>query len=123
MEINSQEKSFDTIIVPAREIGFQNVFLSQSCWHAVRIHISKIKDLRYIAVYRVAPLCQITHIAEIAEIYPYLNTRKYEIKFIGKPQAIGPIVRNVATLSMQTSRYAFREKILNAKHLGDIWSH
>lgn len=123
MEMNSQEKSFDTIIVPAREIGFQNVFLSQCCWHAVRIHISKIKDLRYIAVYRVAPLCQITHIAEIAEIYPYLNTRKYEIKFSGKPRSIDPVGRNGAALSMQTSRYAYLEKILNAKHLGDIWSN
>jgi ferrochelatase len=45
----------DTIVVPARDDGFQEIFLGQNRWHAVRIHGSMRPQIRYLAVYRVAP--------------------------------------------------------------------
>ena len=114
-------QTFDTIIVPAREDGFQSVFLGKRCWHAVRIHESKLAELKFVVAYRVAPLGEITHCAEILEIVPYLATRKYEIRFKGLPRAIGPILRTSSIPSMQTARYALMTNILRARTLEEIW--
>lgn len=42
----------DTIVVPAREDGFEEVFLGQDRWYQVRIHPLMISQLKYVAVYR-----------------------------------------------------------------------
>jgi hypothetical protein len=39
----------DTIVVPAREDGFKEVFLGENMWRAIRIHSSMIPKIRYIA--------------------------------------------------------------------------
>lgn len=115
--------TFDTIVVPAREEGFQQVFLGERCWFSIRISAKHLSKIKYIAAYQVSPIAAITHIAEIEKIEPYGNTGKYLLKFKGDAKPIGPIPRNEAsTTTMQSPRYALREKILNAQHLDAIWS-
>lgn len=65
----------DTIVVPAREDGFQDMFLGENRWYAIRIHGSMIPRLRYIAVYRVAPVSVVTHIAPVASIERWKGKR------------------------------------------------
>ncbi|MGH8245822.1 MAG: hypothetical protein ACREUU_05250, partial [Gammaproteobacteria bacterium] len=55
----------DTIVVPARDDGFHETFLGQNRWHAVRIHGAMRPQIRYLAVYRVAPMSAITHVAPV----------------------------------------------------------
>ena len=120
--IKEESDPFDTLIVPAQEAGFQESFINNKCWYAVRIN-SKHKDkIKYIAAYRVKPISAITHIAEVAEILPYQNTGKYLLRF--KEDAIP--IKNVprgsnSTISMQSIRYGLKEKILAATFLDDVW--
>src|SRR5690606_13374269 len=71
----------DTIVVPAREDGFKDVFLDENCWYAIRLNASMIPKLKYIAAYQVAPISAITHIAEIEKIDQYRDTNKYIVYF------------------------------------------
>ena len=50
----------DTIVVPAREDGFIETFLGEDRWHQVRIHGTMRPQIKYLAVYRVAPISAFT---------------------------------------------------------------
>lgn len=114
---------FDTIVVPAREEGFNEVFLKQHCWYAVRINAKHLSKLKFIAAYQVAPVAAITHVAEIRDIALYKDTGKYLIRFKGPATAIGPIARlDQSVVSMQSSRYALQEKLLAARNLDEVWA-
>lgn len=120
--IGVDSDKFDTIVVPARDEGFQQRFLNEHCWFAVRINAKHISKLKFIAAYQVAPVASITHIAEIEYIVPYNETGKYMIKFKAAPIAINPISRLYdSVVNMQSSRYALREKLLSAKNLDEVW--
>ena len=114
---------FDTIVVPAREDGFQKVFIGEDCWYAIRLNSKHIPKLKYIAAYRVAPIAAITHFAEIENIEPYGNTGKYLLRFKSPAVLIGPIPRTEQDeANLQSSRYALREKLLAAKRLDEVWA-
>lgn len=116
-------EKFDTIVVPAREEGFQQRFINENCWFAIRISAKHIPKLKYIAAYRVAPIGAITHLAEIEHIEPYGSTGKYLLKFKDTPVPIGPIPRiEISEVNMQSPRYALRDKLLTAAHLDKVWS-
>ena len=119
----TEDGLFDTIVVPAREEGFQERFIRENCWFAIRISAKHISKLKYIAAYRVAPIAAITHLAEISEIVPYENTGKYLLKFKSSAGIIGPIPRlEISEVNMQSPRYALKEKLLIAKNLDEVWS-
>ena len=61
----------DTIVAPARSEGFHEVFLGKNRWYAIRIQSSMKPKIHYIAVYQVAPVSAITHVAEVADIEPW----------------------------------------------------
>lgn len=118
-----ESEYFDTVVVPAREEGFQERFIGENCWFAIRINAKHIPKLKYIAAYRVAPIGAVTHIAEIESIVPYNNTGKYLLKFRSAATTIGPIPRlEHSLINMQSPRYALRDKILSAKTLDEIWA-
>ena len=58
----------DTIVVPARSDGFQEQFIGENRWYAIRIHSSMKPKIHYIAVYQVAPVSEIDYLAEVADI-------------------------------------------------------
>lgn len=121
--VGSGSDKFDTIVVPAREDGFKRRFLGEDCWFAVRINSKHIKKLKFIAAYQVAPVAAITHIAEIKDIKPYMDSGKYMIEFKGPAKAIGPIPRpENSEVNMQSPRYALHEKVLAAKNLDEVWA-
>jgi hypothetical protein len=121
--LNSDSEKFDTIVVPAREDGFQQRFIGENCWFAIRINAKHLSKIKYIAAYRVAPIAAITRLAEINEIVPYGNTGKYLLKFKEAPITIGPIPRiESSEINMQSPRYALKEKMLAATDLDKIWS-
>lgn len=115
---------WDTIVIPAKADGFNNVFMGQDCWYAIRINSKEINKFKYIAAYQVAPISAITHIAEIKEIVPYLNSGKFLVRFKTKAQELKRPVRlqrGQVGSQPQSPRYTTYEKILNSDNLQDLW--
>ncbi|MCL4807214.1 MAG: hypothetical protein KJ062_05380, partial [Thermoanaerobaculia bacterium] len=121
-------KSFDTIVCPARDEGFESAFLGQRAWWAIRIREENIPKLRYIAIYRVAPTSAITHYGEIERVEPYTGTDepqgKFRVVLKGDPVALShPVgIGKNAHLKPQAPRYAALAEILKAKSLDDVFS-
>ena len=114
----------DTIVVPAREEGFQEVFLGEDRWYKIRIHSSVIPRLKYIAVYQVAPTSAITHIADVASIKPWPNSNKYVVNFTRPARKIGPLklMPNGRVKAPQASRYTSLSRLETASNLDDAFS-
>lgn len=114
----------DTIIVPAREMGFNTVFLGQNQWYDIRISQSRMRNLKYIAVYQVAPVSAITYYAKIKEIVDSDNVHGYKKIIIeGEPIKLEKPIRlgDNTFLAPQGSRYTFISRLLNAITLEDLF--
>jgi hypothetical protein len=113
----------DTVVVPARDEGFQEVFLKENRWYAVRIHGTMRPQIKYIASYRVAPTSAITHIAPVRSIEPWKDTDKFVLNFAEAAKEIGPIhlVKNSRIKPLFNLRYTNRESLEKAKTLDDVW--
>jgi hypothetical protein len=113
----------DTVVVPAREDGFQETFLGENRWYAIRIHGTMRPQIKYIAVYRVAPISAITHIAPVSSIEPWRDTDKFVVNFSEPAKEIGPIalVKGGRGKALQNLRYTTRDKLMAAKSLEDLW--
>jgi hypothetical protein len=115
--------SLDTIVVPAREEGFQEVFLGENRWYQVRIHGSMRPQIKYVAVYQVAPVSAITYLAPVKSIEPWKDTGKSVINFAERAHPIGPIqlVKGGEVKALQNLRYTSKTQLDNAKTLDDVW--
>lgn len=112
----------DTIIVPAQKEGFDDVFLGQDCWYAIRISGGMLDKIKYIAAYQTMPVSAITHYAPVDRIEPYGEEGKFKVIFSEKAKEIGPIpFGDAPTGSMQGPRYTTLEKLLSAKKLNDLF--
>ena len=114
----------DTIVVPAREEGFNRVFLGENSWYEIKISSSMLSKIKYIAAYQTAPISAITYYAEVERITKYKDSNKYILYFkdgaikLNKPIKLGTN-KNIAP---QAPRYTTLQKIQNAKTLDDVFS-
>jgi len=112
----------DTVIVPAREDGFEQVFLGENCWYAIRIAGGMREKIKYIAAYRSQPESKVTHYAPVASIEPYGEEGKYKLIFAAPAKPIGPIpFGDAPTGSIQGPHYTSLQKLLTAKKLTDLF--
>lgn len=113
----------DTVVVPAREDGFEEVFIGENRWYQVRIHGSMRPQIKYIAVYQVAPVSAITHIAPVRSIEPWKDTDKFVLNFSEPAKPIGPIslLKSGRIKALQNLRYTTRTRLLSSKTLDDVW--
>ena len=109
----------DTIIVPAREEGFREVFLGENRWHSIRVGAAMKEKVRYIAAYQVAPVSAVTHMAEVQEIRPWKDSGKYVVIFREPATEIRPIPVREPSNAPQGPVYVRREDLLNAECLED----
>ena len=107
----------DTIIVPAHEDGFKEVFLGEDRWYAIRIGAAMKERIKYIAAYQVAPISAVTHIAEVQDIRPYKDSGKYIVIFKGAAKEINPIKIKNRSNSPQGPVYVKKEILLSVKTL------
>jgi hypothetical protein len=116
-------EELDTIVVPALEEGFNEVFLGQDCWYAIRISSAMLGRIKYIAGYQTAPISAITNYAEVASIDKYKDTNKYIVYFKEKAKKIGPIKlpKESKGLVPYSPRYTSFSKLVAAKTLRDIY--
>ncbi|MDM7540007.1 PIN-like domain-containing protein [Leuconostoc mesenteroides] len=114
----------DCIIVPARTYGFENVFMDKNEWYSIKISNSRLKHLKYIAVYRTHPYSEITHFAKIKKIVPSdEDPTKKRIIFDGNPQPLEQTIPLGVNLSaMQSSRYTHFKKLFEAKNVDELFS-
>lgn len=120
-EVDLQE--LDTIVVPANEEGFNETFLGENKWYAIRISSSMIDRIRYIAGYQTSPISAITYYAEVSKIEKYKDTGKYIVYFKEPAKDIGPIKLTTGKRGKapQAPRYTTYEKLMKAKKLEDIF--
>ncbi len=113
----------DTVVVPAREDGFKKVFLGETRWYEIRLHASIRPQIKYIAVYQVAPKSAITHIAPVMTIKPWEDTGKFVVNFSEPAKPIGPIklVKKGRVKALQNLRYTTKIRLLSAKTLEEVW--
>ena len=112
----------DTIVVPAHEEGFNNVFIGKNCWYAIRIGGGHLDKIKYIAGYQTAPASAVTYVADVESIEPYGDGGKYKVNFKGAARSIEPIpLGNAKSGSMQGPRYTNYQKLLKAKTLRDLF--
>lgn len=114
----------DTIVVPAQEDGFREVFLGQHCWYAIRIGGGMLPKIKYIAAYQTAPVSAVTHYARVERIEPYGDEGKYRLIFAEParplPQPIS--FADAASGSMQGPRYTSLTALLAAKRVSDLFA-
>ena len=116
-------QELNTIVVPANEEGFKEVFLGKDQWYAIRISSSMIDRIKYIAGYQTAPISAITYYAEVAKIEKYKDTGKYIVYFKDPAKKIGPIKLTTGKRGKapQAPRYTTYEKLIKTKKLEDIF--
>lgn len=125
-DMHKQEKKGekDTIVVPAHEDGFQRVFIGENAWWAVRISGGMLEKIKYIAVYRTAPVSAITHFALIDKIEPYGEEGKYKLLFSEPAKELEnpiPFADSPQGL-MQGAKYTNFEKLKTAKKVADLFN-
>jgi hypothetical protein len=122
---SKKDMYFDTIVVPAKEDGFKEVFLGKNCWYKIRISESMIKWIKYIAAYQSAPISAITHYAEVLSIEKYKNTGKYILYFKESAKKINPLKLipkpKGKVKALQSPRYTNIKKLLKAKNLDGVF--
>ena len=112
----------DTIVVPAREDGFKEVFIDSNCWYAIRVNASMIPRIKYIAAYQVAPVSAITHIAKVKSIEQWKDTNKYIVHFTEPAEAIKKVtLGKTKGKAPQSPRYSSRQRILMAKSMDAVF--
>ena len=114
--------TIDTVVVPAQNENFQQMFLDENCWYQIRIRSSMIPKIKYIAAYRVAPVSAITHFAEVKKIELWKDTSKYILYFAAPAKPIGPIKLTPGKTSWpQGPRYTSFERLMKAKNLDEAF--
>jgi hypothetical protein len=113
----------DTIVVPARDDGFDETFLKENRWFAIRIHSSMIPKIKYIAAYRVKPHSAITHVAPVLSIERWKDTSKYVVNFSSPAEQLNPIKleTNGRVKPPQAPRYTSYSRLKNAQTLDDVF--
>jgi len=112
----------DTIIIPAQEEGFRDVFVGENQWYAIRIAGGMLDKIKYIASYRTAPISAVTHIAPIERIEPFGEEGKYKLVFSEPAKELDEkLVFDLKPGSMQSPRYTSYERLTSAKKMSDLF--
>ena len=113
----------DTVVVPAREDGFNEVFLGEDRWYEIRLHRSVIPGIKYIAAYQVAPVSAITHWAPVKNIEPWQDSGKFVVNFAKPAREMKPIplVPKSRVKALQNIRYTSFDKLQRAKNLDEAF--
>lgn len=120
----AQADDRDTVVVPAQEEGFTDVFLGQNCWYSIRIGGGMLQKIKHIAAYQTAPVSAITHHAPVERIEPYGDSGKYRLVFAepAKPLPKPIPFADAPQGAMQSPRYTSFSRFLPAKQVVDLFA-
>lgn len=118
METESPDNEFfDTVVFPAHEEGFRNVFLDENKWYYVRIREDRLPSLKYIAIYVSSPVSKITHYAKIKYFEFDENMQKYIIHLDGQAIELeNPVpLGGISAASTRAPKYTTLRKLLTGR--------
>ena len=112
-----------TVVVPAREDGFEETFLGEDRWWQIRLHTSMIPKINYIAAYRIAPIKAITHVASVKNIESWENSGKYVVNFEGPARKLDHPIKLVpnSNVPMRSPRYTSYDRLMKATTLDEVF--
>lgn len=112
----------DVIVVPAQKEGFESAFLGANAWWAIRIAAKHRPNLKWIAVYQVAPIQAVTHIAKIERFEPYGDDGKFKVVFQGPAAKLEKPIpyANAPSGAMQGARYCTKAAFDSAQSVKDF---
>ncbi len=120
--VSSEQWVIDTLVCAAKEDGFKSAFLEKKARWAIRISKDKIDSIKYLAIYQVAPISQITHYWKIQSIEKYNDTDKYIVYFSSIHKLKVSIwLDGNKHLKPQWPRYCTYKKLLSAQSLGQLF--
>jgi hypothetical protein len=113
----------DTVIVPAQKEGFEQVFLGEHAWHAIRISGGMLDKIKFIAAYQTAPISAVTHYAPVERIESYGEENKYKLIFSEPAKSLPDEIPfgDATPGTMQGPRYTNFETLLKAKKVSDLF--
>lgn len=110
-----------TIVVPAQKDGFEETFIGENVWYAIRIARGMLPRIKYVAAYQTQPISAVTHVAPVASIEPYGEGGKYKLIFSEPAKAITPVPFGDASPgAMQGPRYTSLRRLRTAKSVADL---
>ncbi len=126
-DLLEEERSerFDTVIFASSKRGFEETFLGEiepECWYPCRVSEAREKGLKYIAIYRGAPVSAITHYARIKE-FKYDQEKQCRVcYFDGSPIELPQKIKlgNRDACFFVGTKYTSLESLLNASQTDDI---
>ena len=111
-----EDRDIDTIVCPAHEDGFKQVFLGENMWYAIRISKKVIPRLKYIAIYVSDDVKAVTHYGRIKAIKPWKRTGKFAVYLEGAAIPTGPIPWRT-WVAIQSPRLTAFKKLKKASSL------
>ena len=120
--VSIPNETANVAVFPAREEGFNQVFLKERKWYSIRIANWRLENIDYVACYRTAPYSEITHYAKVKEILPFEDSGKYQIIFDGEAIPLNqPIKRGPTDVTgIRSTWYTTLDNLLNAKEIWEL---
>ena len=122
------------VVVPANvsdnagKKRFESAFLGKNerkehCWFQIRIHSSRLNEIKHIAVYQSSPHSAITHLAPVDKIESYGDSGKYKLVFSEPAKEIRHIRNRRAGegIAPRSPFYTTLSEIKSAESLAAIW--
>ena len=122
VSVTPMASGYDTVVVPANEDGFNEVFLGENQWYSIRIGPEMLGRIKFIAAYQTAPVSAVTHYAPVERIEQVEGTRKYCLIFAQPAERIEPIPFGDAKQgAMQGPRYTTLERLRTAHSVRELF--
>ena len=121
----AKSSKFDTVVFSAKGRGFEDTFMGElegPCWYPCKISDDREENLKYIAIYRGAPVSAITHYAKIKE-FEFDPVRNEKVcYFDGTPIELPSkiVLGNRPGCFFNGRKYTSMENLLNASRADEL---
>lgn len=121
----ARAEKYDTVVFASKGRGFEETFLGEkepACWYPCRISESREHNLKYIAIYRGAPVSAITHYAKIKE-FKFDREKNCKVCcFDGTPIKLPNeiVLGNKESCFFLGTKYTSLESLLNATKADEV---
>ena len=122
---DAKAEKYNLVIFASNGIGFEETFLGgieDPCWYPCKISEEREKNVKYIAIYRGAPISAITHYAKVKE-FKYSKEKGCKVCYFDGGAIKLPNAIKLGTKSNRFfvgAKYADLENLKTAKTADDI---